>query len=256
MSPARTRSEEADETARLALRFTNWKPHPGPVPILMYHLIQEAIPNAPYPELFVKPADFRDQVKWLDRQDYEAVTLDEVEDAWTRGKALPPKPVVLSFDDGYQSQAATAAPALDKLGWPGVLNLRGKGAELSDDKVKALIYDGWELASHTINHLDLTTLAGARLNSEVAGARQDLRRRFGVPVDNFCYPSGEYDQATIRAVKAAGHRGATTTDPGLASRDQPFALKRIRVSLSDGLPGLIKKLKSAERASRPQAAPR
>ena len=49
---------------------------------------------------------------------------------------------------------------------------------------------GWELASNTITHADLTTVDSATLEREVAGSRRILRRRFGVPVDNFCYPAG------------------------------------------------------------------
>ncbi len=221
-----------------------WKPHPGPVPILMYHPIQDPIANAPEPELFVRTEDFRAQMNWLDEHGYEGVTLDQVESGWARGKALPPKPVVLTFDDGYQSQSVNALPVLEKLGWPAVIDLKSSGADLPDDKVKRMIDAGWELASHTIDHVDLTTVAGAELTREVAGSRRDLRRRFQVPVNNFCYPSGRYDPAVVQAVKAAGYRGATTTDPGLGRSDQLFTLKRIRISLSDRLSGFVKKLQS------------
>jgi peptidoglycan/xylan/chitin deacetylase (PgdA/CDA1 family) len=209
----------------------------------MYHPIQDPLPNAPEPELFVRTEDFRAQMRWLNKQKYEGVTLDQVENAWWRHKMLPQKPVVISFDDGYQSQAVNAFPILDKLDWPGVIDLKAANADLPDLKVKMMIDAGWELASHTINHVDLTTVSGPALTKEVAGSRDDLQRRFHVPVDNFCYPSGRYDPAVIQAVKKAGYRGATT-DPGLATGNQPFALKRIRIALSDGLPGFIKKLKS------------
>ena len=123
---------------------------------------------------------------------------------------LAPKPVVISFDDGYQSQSVNAAPILDKLGWPGVLDLKAANSDLPDAKAKALIDDGWELASHSINHADLTTASGPELKREVAGSRHELQKRFGVAVDNFSYPAGKYDAATVAAVKAAGYRGATT----------------------------------------------
>ena len=53
-----------------------------------------------------------------------------------------------------------------------------------------MIDAGWELAAHTIHHLDLTTLDAAQLKEEVAGSRAILRREYGVPVENFCYPAG------------------------------------------------------------------
>jgi peptidoglycan/xylan/chitin deacetylase (PgdA/CDA1 family) len=166
---------------------------------------------------------------WLEKQGYEAVTLEEVEDAWYRGAELPPKPVVISFDDGYRPQFTFALPTLSKHGWPGVLNLKAEGSDLYTSNVEAMLGAGWELAAHTINHSDLTTLEGEALEEEVAGARQILEHEFHVPVNNFCYPAGRFDSKVIAAVEAAGYTGATTEIPGYATRDHPFELARIEV---------------------------
>ena len=66
-------------------------------------------------------------MKWLDDHGFEAVTLDQVEDAWYEQRRAPAEAVVLSFDDGYLSQYVAAFPALQHLDWPGVLNLVTKG---------------------------------------------------------------------------------------------------------------------------------
>jgi peptidoglycan/xylan/chitin deacetylase (PgdA/CDA1 family) len=229
----------------------DWKPYTGPVPIIGYHAIQPPVAGSAYPELFVPQADFVEQMKWLDEHGYEAVTLDQVEDAWFKGGELPPRPVVLTFDDGYLSQYVAAFPALEHFHWPGVLNLVAEGADLPDEDVQKMLDANppWELASHTISHVDLTTLGSADLHHEVAGSRRVLQDRFGVSVDNFCYPSGQYDDAVIAAVKAAGYRSATTENPGLASAENPYALNRIEIHLSDGLDGFVSKLKAAESAS-------
>ena len=65
-----------------------------------------------------------------------------------------------------------------------------------------------------------------------------------VPVHNFTYPAGLYDEATIRALKRAGYRGAVTVAPGLAGRHHPFELKRIRIIQSMGVKGFAGELKS------------
>src|SRR5215208_3547489 len=229
----------------------DWEPHTGPVPILEYHAGQPPIAGAEFPQLFVPQDDFVEQMKWLDEHGYEAVTLGQVEDACGKGGELPPKPVVLTFDDGYLSQYVAAFPALQHFHWPGVLNLVAKNSDLPDDDVQNMVDANppWELASHTVTHADLTTLDSAELHREVAGSRRILEDRFGVPVNNFCYPAGRYDDAVIAAVKAAGYRGATTEDPGLASADDPYALNRIEIHLSDGLDGFVSKLQAAESES-------
>jgi peptidoglycan/xylan/chitin deacetylase (PgdA/CDA1 family) len=220
------------------------EPHKGPVPILMYHVIANPPAGAQLPELFVDPKTFTAQTEWLARRGYRAVTLNQVYDAWFKDGKLPPRPIVLTFDDGYRGDYVFARRTLRRLRWPGDLNLLvgNLGHELSDRMVERLIDSGWELDAHTISHLDLTTMTGSRLRREVAGSRQILRQRFKQPVNFFCYPAGKYNRATIRSVRRAGYLGATTELPGEASRARMYELHRIRVEGSDGVSGLKEKL--------------
>jgi peptidoglycan/xylan/chitin deacetylase (PgdA/CDA1 family) len=206
-----------------------WKPHSGPVPILEYHVLGRPQTEVPYPDLYVPRASFRKQMDWLEQQGYEAVTLEQVEEAWYHGGTLPSKPMVISFDDGYRPQYTFALPTLREHGWPGVLNLKAEGSDLYESNVKAMLAAGWELAAHTINHSDLTTLEGSALEEEVAGSREILQREYNVPVKNFCYPAGRFDETVIAAVEAAGYVGATTEIPGSATKDHPYELARIEV---------------------------
>jgi len=149
----------------------NWRPWKGPVPILMYHPIQKPIAGSAYPDLFLEKRDFADQVRWLRRSGYEAVTVTEVLDSWFDGGKLPPKPVVLSFDDGYQSQYLNAFPVMRKVGWPGVLNLKARDADIHDDQVSRMVAANWELASHSVTHQDLPTLSASQLTAELTQSR-------------------------------------------------------------------------------------
>jgi peptidoglycan/xylan/chitin deacetylase (PgdA/CDA1 family) len=139
------------------------------VPILEWHVLGSPEAGVAYPDLYVTRPDFHRQIDWLDEHEYEAVTLEQVEEAWWKGGTLPPKPVVLSFDDGYRPQFTYALPELRRHGWAGVLNLKAEGSDLYPSNVEAMIEAGWELASHTIDHSDLTTLGPAELEREVAG---------------------------------------------------------------------------------------
>ncbi len=205
-----------------------------PVPVLMYHVIGASPPSAPYPALFVSRRLFAAQVAGLARAGYQAVTLDRVWQAWHGREPLPPRPVVLSFDDGYRGDFGAAMPILHRRGWPGVLNLlvanlHRHGWGLGTRMVRRMIANGWEVDSHTLTHPDLATVSPVRLRHEVHGSRVVLRRLFHVPVRFFCYPSGAFDGAVIRAVRRAGYLGATTEISGLARRSQPYTLARIRV---------------------------
>jgi peptidoglycan/xylan/chitin deacetylase (PgdA/CDA1 family) len=222
----------------------------APVPVLMYHVIGTLrAGSGQLPDLFDAPKDFEAQMKWLKDHGYQAVTLDQVYNAWFKGAEIPRKPVVISFDDGYRGQYVYARPILRDMGWPAVLSLivrtLNPGGELSTAMVNQLIKDGWELDSHTENHLDVATLSGAELQHEVGQSRVDLQHQFHVPVNFFCYPSGSYDAQAIKAVQDAGYLGATTTQDGLASKDHMFTLGRIRISNTDGVNGLETKLTAA-----------
>jgi peptidoglycan/xylan/chitin deacetylase (PgdA/CDA1 family) len=208
----------------------------------MYHELGSPPAGAPYPELYVEPSEFRRQLAWLSGQGYQAVTLRDVWNHWHRGARLPARPIVISIDDAFRSTATVALPALRRLGWPAVLNLALHHLDvrwgLWARDVRAMLASGWELASHTLTHPDLTTLGDDRLRREIEGSRRVLRARFGVPVEFFCYPAGRFDARVATAVRDAGYLGATTTVPGLARPDEAYTLRRVRVSRGDGVGGL------------------
>jgi peptidoglycan/xylan/chitin deacetylase (PgdA/CDA1 family) len=223
----------------------------GPVPILTYHELRPAPPAPRSPasaSLWVPARRFRAQIEGLARRGYHGVTLSRAWAAWHGGPALPSKPVIVSFDDGYASQYTYGEPVLTRLGWPGVLNLEVSRVDvpggLLSSVVEALVGSGWELASHTLTHPDLTRVGSARLHDEVAGSRARLRQAYGVPVSFFCFPSGHTDAAVRAAVRAAGYTGATTTQAGIASRrSDRFALPRITVSPRDTAARLARRLR-------------
>jgi len=217
----------------------------APVPILMYHVIASAPAGAAYPELFTKPIRFRAQMAYLAEHGYHGVTMQQVYDAWEHDALIPPKPIVISFDDGYRGDYTDAMPILREHGWVGNLNLQlGAVAdgELTEQMIKSMLGAGWELDSHTVHHLDVTTLSGAALREEIAGSRAIIQKRFGVPANFFCYPAGRFNARAVNEVRRAGYLGATTTMPGLASRAELYKLRRIRMDQSDGVSDLARKL--------------
>ena len=222
-APARNSKPQAD-----------WRPHTGPVPILEWHVLGEPPEGSPYPELYVSRSDFAEQIGWLAENGYEAVTLEQVEDAWWDGGRLPPKPVVLSFDDGYRPHFTYAMPLLHDLGWAGVLNLKAEGSGLYRSNVEAMVGAGWEIASHTIDHLDLTSLDEEGLRRELVDSREMLKAEYGVAVRNFCYPAGRFDDEVIAAVEAAGYAGAMTQEREYADAGAPYEMGRYSILRSSG----------------------
>jgi len=225
-----SRSTGASGSARVG------PPGTDPVPILMYHVIAPPPAGAPYPGLYVEPAEFAEQMQALKHAGWHAVTLDQVESYWRHGVSLGSgKPIVISFDNGYNSQYTQALPVLRRMGWVGDENIQLTGLPpsqggLSEQQVRGLLAAGWELDTQGISHADLITLDAEQLHYQVAVARHTLQQRYHVPVNWFCYPSGDYDATVIEAVRAAGFLGSTTVVPGWARPDEdPYRLHRLRV---------------------------
>lgn len=219
-----------------ALGPATGRPGTERVPILMYHVINPPPPGAPFPGLYVSASEFAAQMQALAGAGYHAVTLDQIWAYWRHGARLPPgKPVVVSFDNGYQSQYYNALPMLRRLGWVGDENLQLTGLPpsqggLSEAQVKDLVAAGWELDTQGFSHAELISLDAAELAYQVADARTLIQRRYGVPVNWFCYPSGDYDPTVVAEVKAAGYTGATTVVPSWAGPEsEPYRLPRLRV---------------------------
>jgi peptidoglycan/xylan/chitin deacetylase (PgdA/CDA1 family) len=231
------------------------------VPILMYHVINPPPAGVPYPGLYVPAAEFAAQMQALKAAGWHAVTMDQLRANWTRGVPLGPgKPIVLSFDNGYASQYTNAMPVLKRLGWVGVENIQLAGLPpsqggLTDSQVRGLLTAGWELDTQGISHADLIRLDAAGLQYQIASARQLLRRRYGVAVNWFCYPSGHYDATVINAVRAAGFVGSTTVVPGWASRSEdPYRLPRLRVLGGTSPSALLAQITAAQNATAPPAS--
>jgi peptidoglycan/xylan/chitin deacetylase (PgdA/CDA1 family) len=229
------------------------RPGTTSVPVLMYHVINPPPPTAPYPGLYVPAPEFAAQMRALKAAGWHAVTMDQLQAYWTRGVPLGPgKPIVLTFDNGYASQYLNAMPILKRLGWVGDENIQLTGLPpsqggMTDAQIRGLLAAGWELDTQGISHADLITLDAAQLHYQVATARQILRRRFGVPVNWFCYPSGHYDATVIAAVKAAGFVGSTTVIPGWAApHADPYRLPRLRVLGGTSPAALLAQIAQAE----------
>jgi len=200
----------------------------------------------------VPAPEFQEQMRALAGAGFHAVTQQQLWRHWQQGTPLPVKPVVITFDNGYQSQYSNALPILRKLGWKAVENMQLTGLPpsqggLSEAQIRGLIAAGWELDTQGISHADLITLTPSQLRYQVASSRQMIQRRYHVPVNWFCYPSGHYDAAVIEAVKQAGYLGSTTVVPGWAGpASDPYRLPRLRVLGGTSGAGLVELIQATE----------
>lgn len=218
---------------------------PVGVPILMYHKIN------PDPEtgnlgLRVPPSEFDWQMQYLAGQGYHTVSLQDVRDYIKEGKPLPPKPVVITFDDGYKDNYTYALPILEKYGFTatvfvvvntiGSVNKFDLGVQpvnqmMSWSELRDMASRGIDIWSHTMDHPHLSGLPQDKALYQIKESKAALEKGLGLPVKYFCYPYGSYNQAVKKMVEQCGYEAATTTHQGLAyPSDDIFALKRVYVT--------------------------
>jgi peptidoglycan/xylan/chitin deacetylase (PgdA/CDA1 family) len=223
------------------------------VPILMYHLINVSPPGTPSSErrLTVHPADFARQMRWLKQHGYRTVTQRELFEALFQGRRLGPKPILITFDDGYRDLYVNATPVLARLGMRAtayVITSRLKNGYplfLTWRLLRQLPSRGIEIGSHTATHVDLTSLSDRDAARELVQSRRAIERRLRRPVRWLAYPFGDYDARIERLVRRAGYVLAVTTDPGsVQSARRPLALRRLQVLDSTGVAGLAAMLEA------------
>ena len=102
-----------------------------------------------------------------------------------------------------------------------------QAALMDDAQVRDWLAAGHEIGSHTLTHPRLTRLPVSEAREEITASRKKLEDQFGVPIEHFCYPYGDWNDAVRELVMAAGYKTACTTDPGVNTpEDSLFALKR------------------------------
>ena len=212
------------------------------VPVLMFHRVAsaETITNAVSADLTVTPARFAAEMDWLARNGYQPISEEALFRGLYEGAPLPPRPVVLTFDDGYVDDVVAVAPVLRRRHWPATLAViagrAGATAFLTWPQIVKLDREGMDIASHSMDHVELAGAGSADLQRQLVDSRRMLAAHLGHPVYWFVYPAGSYDAAAEAAAIEAGYLLAYTTDAGSTiSSASPMAEPRVRVHGSDSV---------------------
>lgn len=218
---------------------------------LMYHAVDEPR-SAAESRYCVRPAAFRDQMKWLLSAGYQVVTADELIIALRNGITLPPKTIAVTFDDGFECFHRNALPVLAELNIPAIMFvvagklggtnewMQAKGwptRHLMDvTRLRELQESGITIGCHGLTHIAMPTTDDIQLHAETAIAREILRQAISADVTFFAYPHGAQGARERQAVKSAGFTAAFSTIPGFNNTDADlFALRRIDVYGNDSL---------------------
>ena len=213
------------------------------VPVLMYHHVREPGPglaDAASLRFAVSPVEFEKQLDYLQRNGYTTIDTRMLDHAMRTGEPLPPKAVMLTFDDGWETQYTIAYPSLKARGMVGVFFVHTgvigdePGNSMSWSDVCQMEDDGMDIESHTVSHPSLPRVEPEALRHELTDSRIILEAKLGRPVTALAYPFGDFTEREVEAAGQAGYRLAFSTEVGLVQRlDERLQIHRTIITFAD-----------------------
>ena len=212
------------------------------VPIVMYHYVD--YPKEDYDRmrksLTMLPSVLDNQIETLIRKSYVTYFVSDVE-AILQEKDFSKKPVVLTFDDGYEDFYYQVLPILMKRRAKATLyvitNYIGRTGFLTKKELEEIIESGLvEIGAHTLDHAYLKGMSETMAFEQILESKNKLEELFNIKVTSFAYPYGAFDSKTADLVRQAKFANAVTVVKGIYQTDEElFFLNRIRAgSLGTG----------------------
>jgi len=240
------------------------------VPILLYHGVGEDTsgPLGPYT---LPLRVFRDHMSWIADQGFTTISVGQLAEVRSGSRSLPPRPLVITFDDGLADFANHALPVLRSFGhastmyvttaatWSREPRTLGGRLAMSAGQIAEAAAAGVEMGGHGHEHPQLDLLPAARVRAELHRCKDRLEQLVGTEVASFAYPHGYHRATTRRLVREAGFTSACAVRNRVSHLDDdPFALARIMLTSGQGVSflerGLGGALARAGRGGRVRAA--
>jgi peptidoglycan/xylan/chitin deacetylase (PgdA/CDA1 family)/Tfp pilus assembly protein PilF len=200
------------------------------IPILMYHEISDK-DN----EWCVTFSEFEKQMQFLKDNGYRTISLSELKKGIDENKDCAEKFVVITFDDARKGVYDFAYPLLKKFNFTATISvvpdwIDGKNISpeefyslfMSWDELKELSKNGFEIASHSLSHQNLTKLNDEDLVKELSGAKKILKEKLGKEIEHFCYPFGIYNQVVLEKINKE-YQTAVTTRKGFSKKEFQYS---------------------------------
>jgi len=171
--------------------------------ILVYHHVSETTPTS----TSVTPAIFESHLDFLERNNYNVLSLTEVVEALREKRSLPNRSVAITFDDGYESILSEAMPRIAKRKWPFTVFIsttaidQGFAGFMNWDDLRQIEAMGGTIANHSVTHAHLLRRGTVesnsawreRVSSDIQAAQAKLESELDHPARLFAWPYGEFN---------------------------------------------------------------
>lgn len=211
------------------------------IPILCYHNFNPTVPGS----MSMTPERFESQIKWLKDNGFTIIPLKEAV-AYLQGKreTLPPKPIVITADDGWKSVYKYMLPIVKKYDFPVTLFIYPQSISVGKnfmtwEELKSLQQTGlFDIQSHTVWHPNFKQEKRKRSSSsyitfvknQLTLSKKTIEEKLGTPVTFLAWPYGIYDSYLEKAASDAGYVMAFSIDAKKANKSyRPMAQPRYMI---------------------------
>ncbi|GAC1309448.1 MAG: hypothetical protein NVS3B14_08840 [Ktedonobacteraceae bacterium] len=208
---------------------------------LVYHIINRAIcdKNA------ISEEAFKAQLRYMREEGCTILSLTEAIDILDGKKQAPPRPVLLTFDDGYVDTLYVAVPFLRAYGMPATLFVIsayvGKTnrwnpkacydvKHLNWDELRRWLAAGCDIGGHTHAHLCMTRLNAHEMYEAVSVNKAVLEDKLSIKLRAFSYPYGAFNSLSQEIVSEDYELAFAVDNGSLDARANRYALHRLSVN--------------------------
>ncbi|WP_428739711.1 polysaccharide deacetylase family protein [Sulfurimonas sp.] len=176
--------------------------------------------NDKYPSTNISKEQFKEQLEYLHRNNYNVLKLSTIINLLKQNKELPPKSIALTMDDAYKSVYTVAFPMLKEYNYRCCVFVNTQPIDrlsknyMSWDEMREMKKYGVEFANHSFSHPYLIQKKDI-LDKEIKQAQKRLHEELGDDTNEnpkmFSYPFGEYDTDIQQYLQKNGYIGITQT---------------------------------------------
>lgn len=223
------------------------------VPVLCYHHIKNISPGQSESSktYYVTPAQFAEQMKALHDSGYQTILPDQLYNYLAYGDPLPPKPIMLTFDDTDEEQFSVGWQEMKKYNFKGVFFIMtisiGKPRYMTKAQIKELADNGNAVESHTWDHKNVKKYDTADFRKQLINPRKTIEEITGKPATYFAYPFGVWDQNAISLLKKADFKLAFILSTKRDAANPLYTVRRMLVPTQWSTNGVMKAIKTTFR---------
>lgn len=203
------------------------------LPVIMYHhMLKESKLIGDY---CITPTQFEQDLKYIKNNGYTTISADDLLEFYQNNVALPKKPILLTFDDGYESSFVYAFPLLKKYNMKAIISIIGNYSDLysnvpTNEKSVSYSHITWneakimqssglvEIGNHTYNlHSIGNGIKGVVKNNDdsfyenvvrkdIYKLQEKIENKLGIKTLIFAYPFGNRNDKTDKILRDAGFK--------------------------------------------------